>query len=292
MIASRNGLEELQFDLFEDSGITVLRNDLKLALLGHQISRSQALLETLEGHFPDDPCLSDYALVIAGQRRAVGHTMKPQAEISWLCEQVEPAAERVLGREAQACMAPIWRRLSAILEGARFNPLQPHYHASFTAARAGDCSAVRTVVEAEHGWVHDEILLRRHEKALEELAEAEHALDSLTRLCWDFPAAALQVLEGSYLFADHWLEFSDLDMPLEVTDFPAWIALHRGYAGPVPSGTMNTDAPAVLRLVNALVTIGRRRPNDEELALRRQLKARHPQLLAAHLNRNVNKSIV
>ena len=268
-----------QLDLFLDGGPARHENDLISALAEHDFTASAQALQRLAAARPNHAGLSRFHTLIREGRVLHERPQEPEHYLELLNRRVEPAAG-VLGRRAAEFLDPFWRRLAELLEGRPFDPDAPECHESYAAGRIGDWSTVAESVERESGWRNTPALVGRRLNAASHLGEAIVALESLCRLCWDFPGEAPRYLEQNTSFGHEYRAFEALDDALRVTDFPAWYALRSRRRLPLLDDTRNTIAPPVAAAVNALLE----ESPGPDVPARRRLRQCHPALFEVYMS--------
>jgi hypothetical protein len=280
-----------QFDLFLDTRHVVLANDLTDALLEKRLQDAEHILRQWSDEMPDESHLEGYTLLLETQRQAVQPIIDVEAVFQTLQTQVVPQAREFLGTRAWEYLTPLWRRLIPALEGRRFDPRNPDFHASYAALQLFDWGMVKKVVEAEQDYLTEPVLLTRHAEACERLDDTSGWLSDWCRLCWDFEThanEALDSVQGMRLKLNRfWEAFKQLEYELMIADFPAYlISVQPDLARFAHElhGIRNNQALFIFKLVVSLTITKNKELSTERITQRKRLKNEHPVFFEYFLN--------
>jgi len=220
--------DRAQLDLFTDTPGASLANAVSRALAEREVPEARRSLERLYEVAPDHARLGELERLVEAAESLGTPVADAAGELEHLEQELLPLAESLLGRHARNLLVPLWRRLSAALEGAPYRAGRPVLHASYTASQAMDWQAARRAVESEAHWRAEPLLLARHARACEGLRQRGAGLQSWFELCWRFPGhgPALEASSDGEL-RGQWQDFQALDPALPATSFPAWLLLQR-----------------------------------------------------------------
>jgi hypothetical protein len=272
----------LQMDLFQDSSLLLLEEQIRQALTERRTDQAREQVALLMRQDPRHRHLHGFLRLIQviddGDRQSSGECLGELLA-------VEPMARELLGHRARDFLAPLWATLAESLAGRDFEPAAPQLHASFAWARAGRWEAARRSVEAEVDWRGQAILVLAHAEACWRQRDKGEARRDWMWLCWEHSQEAERTFASSQFpdrrLGDLWNGFGDLDPPLDTEDFPAWLLLEE----PVVAACVTPDSipadgrGAPFRLLQRLVG------GDDDIELRRELSEIHPQLLRLLLER-------
>ena len=277
----------IQFDLFLHSADVVAENALHEALRAGNVSEAQQKLTKLRTRNPDHKALEPASAMIDALKTALPHDPNTALECLDRLEQAwTPAAKTLFGIEGQDMLAPLWRAAGLALESIRFDPDHPDHHASRAYMECGDWSAALRVIEAEPDCENQPVLLERMAQAFWQLHRTAQAVEQWFMLCWLAPAYFETLIGNGHIAASLLLEhrntFINTEMEPELTTewYPAWVLLHEpGLARSVRGRDAVTGPERAFNLVKELLL-----SNDEELALRRELRDLHPGLFRYYLH--------
>lgn len=304
-----------QMDLFFDNPVGALTNGLARALSARNRSDAQRLLDRLYAQAPNHPDLAGFDQMLEALGHLGGAISDPGAETEFLLR-VTPVARRLLGPQSRDLLAPLWRQLAAALEGVSFSPDGPSLHGSFALSQAQDWVRVGESVLGESGWWRHGVLCRR---LLDSALHRHHRVEALTawcHLCWNAPDQAGEARQrfghsdlGRSDLAAWWQQFLDVEYDccepdgaageasrtaepasvtaeaaLAVSDFPAWLLLVQPglawqLALDLPKG--RTPGEEHYRCIHRWVHARRANRSQEEIDLRKMLRASHPVLFRA-----------
>ncbi|MYH69174.1 MAG: hypothetical protein F4147_03385 [Gammaproteobacteria bacterium] len=277
----------IQFDLFLHSADVVAENELREALLARNASEAQQRLAKLRARNPDHKALKPASTMIDALQAAQPQDSSAALEQLDRLEQAwAPAAETLFGMDGQNILAPLWRAAGLALEGVWFDPDQPCRHASRAYLACGDWTSVLRVIQAEQDCEKQPVLLERMAQALWQIHRTAQAVERWFRLCWLAPAYFEKLIKNGHITAsllrEHWNTFINTDMEPELTTawYPAWVLLHEpGLARSVTGCGAMTGPERAFNLVKALLS-----SDDEQLALRQELRDLHPGLFHYYLH--------
>ncbi len=263
-----------QADLFFDNSQATARNQLQRALLAGDRLRAEQHLAEMARNQPDSEILADAEHLVGALGWLQGTPEDLDALVRALDEDLAPRARRLLGgEETGRYLSPFWMHLAAQLDPAQFDPACSRSHPSALYERAGDWAAVMASVQAVHDHHRHADLLARLARAGLAGGRRDLGWQALSRLCWHHPEVAESFLEATRdeeiqrRIEQYW----DLEPPLPVELFPAWLAT-LAFALPELPGDDSRGSQALSRVQSA-----RTRPDDPDA---RQWLARHePELM-------------
>ena len=281
-----------QLDLFHDSPRTIALNMLREAILARNAPGAGIALKRLLTLDPRHEMASD-----AGTLIAVLETPAPEGPddgIEWLDaleREWRPAAVRLLRTgDGRDFLAPVWHCIGEALGPRPFDPVRPERHASWAYRQGRDWENLKRSVLGVPEHEPTPVLLTRLAEAEYRLGDRTRAIEHWFALCWRAPAVLRGLVDDPDFpdadVAAAWNAAQDQDVEpvLSPEWFPAWMLLQEPSlaARLAPSG--KNDGPRrAFDLVHDLLT---NRVNDAHgIVLRRELKALHPALLTAYLNR-------
>ena len=274
--------DRAQLDLFFDSRVLVLENRVCDALAERRPAQALKAIRDLQAAEPDHHRLGDFLHLIQ-----VLDTDAPAAPATRLAElkAVEPLAADLLRHRARDFLAPLWADLAASLAGRPFDQSRPDLFPADILVRAGRWGAARTAVEADPDWRSHPPLVLIHAEACRRALDHTVARRDWFGLCWQHPEAAAKALDARDLpdraLAGQWLRFCELEPPLDVVEFPAWLlCIEPGLRYAVPVDAAPAGAPGEpYRLLHRLVG------GEDTISLRQALAEANPGLLQAWLAR-------
>lgn len=281
----------MQLDIFEHSREVGLCNAVIDALKCRNVAAVDAAAAALAAEYPLDSLLPDAAELCRWLR-----TRPPLAGAAAALEdmecRIEPAARRLLGKEAQTWLAPCWHELAQAMAGRTFDPDAESLHAAPLFLRAGDWRAAVVAVESIPAW-------RRRPAPLGWMTEARRHLDGaaavwpmLAELVWMAPQRARRLLPR---LADERLasllhrfdtEFAGSDAPAGFSLFPAWLLVEDGsFAASLASAEpgRGTGPERCARLVVKLLALERQGRHAELIEHRRRLRDLDGALFACYM---------
>lgn len=275
----------VQFDLFLDSAEVVAENELREALRTRNAEEAQQKLTELRTRNPNHHALEPASTMIDALKTALPHDSNTALECLDRLEQEWAPAAKTLFVDGQEILAPLWRATGPALESIRFNPEHPDHHASRAYLECGDWRAVLRVIQAEPDCEHQPVLLERMARALWQTDRTARAVEQWFVLCWLAPAYFEGMIRHGRIPASFLLEHChqamnvDMEPELSIEWYPAWVMLHEpGLARSVQRRGADTGPERAFDLIKELLL-----SNDENLALRRELKDLHPGLFHYYL---------
>ncbi len=277
----------VQFDLFLHSADVIAENELREALRAHNADEAQQKLTELRTRNPSHHALEPASAMINALRAALPHDSATALVCLRRLEQEwTPAAETLSGVEGQEILAPLWRAAGPALESIRFDPERPDHHASRAYLECGDWSAALRVIQAEPDCENQPVLLERMAQALWQTDRTAQAVEQWFVLCWLAPEYFEGMIRNGHIPASFLLEHCnramnvDMEPELSVEWYPAWVMLHEpGLARSVQRRGADTGPERAFDLVQELLM-----SDDEQLALRRELRDIHPGLFHYYLH--------
>ncbi len=280
-----------QLDLFHDNPRTRARNELRDALSAHDAGRSRTALEQLTELDPGhDLSTAAQTMIDALEAPAPGASDQGLDRLRSLEQEWLPAAETLLGRDgSREFLGPAWRDIARAIESLPFDPTRPARHASWAYGQGRDWINVRRSVLTVQGYGAIPVLLARLAEADWRLGNRPQAVSHWFTLCWR-SAADFEQLVGKPDFPDEGVAAAwrraqdDLEPELSPAWFPAWMLLEEPALARQCAAQEGQDAPRrAFQVTRALLTTGPEEPSS--LALRRDLQALHPGLLASFLKK-------
>ncbi len=240
--------DQPQLDLFMDNVTVSLVNGITRALSERDNDEAKRLIDRLVDADPSNARLGGLERLAESQAHWESAVKDPRAALSELRDEIAPLAQDLLGQGCNDFLVPLWKHLSAALQGRAFDPAKPDLHASYTYARALDWGGVFHAVEAERDWENQAALLRRYAAArghCHSKADTASAWLHWFQLCWRFPDQAEAIgAEAEVELQRAWRAFIELDPELAHRDFPAWLLLIKpGLTKTLPEPSVAEDAP-------------------------------------------------
>ncbi len=268
-----------QLDLFLDNPQTMARHRLVKALLSGKVQAAAGALDELSRIECDHTILTAAETLVDALGWPGDQLGNPNGALDYLEHHLQPAARRLLDRQADTFMRPLWRRMAGMLDAAHFDPAQPHLHPSWAARQTADWAAVIESIQAVAEYHSSPPLLSQLIEAGMMLGERALALGALAELCWQDSPSAERVLQT---LTDPPVEalrdrFWDLEPPHEIAWFPTWLALHLNAPEPLhPIRNPKDDPP---RLAYRTARALKQNPGNPE---HRQALHRQCPILLAH----------
>ena len=287
----------MQLDIFDNSRDVMLRNDVVHALQRRDAAAARTAWQALTDEFPRDDGLGPLAVLIDALESQAASTpfrdhdsLRGAREV--IDDQIAPAAQRLLGDDAAAWLAPLWRHAAQRAAGLPFRPDRVDDHAAALWLRAQDWPTAAQAVTGIESW-------RRIPAPLAWMAHARfcmHGLDDtwplLAELAWLAPARfdalarrladpALDKLRRQFDagFEGHG-DASDLAW------FPAWVLTRKaglarllGEAQP----QRHNEPELAMRLLVELIGLERQGRHHELIDKRKSLRDLHMELYAAYM---------
>ncbi len=264
-----------QADLFLDNRFAVARAQLVRHLLAGEHDRAEAALTEMARADAASDVQADAEHLVG----ALAWLDQPPSDIGKFLDTVDhelaPRAERFLGpRDGRRFLRRFWRHLAAAVDAVDFDPDQPSRHPALLAARSDDWSGVLEATAAVPELFRYADLLEAQANAAFKTDQRELALAAVCQLCWRHPGRAEAWLDQ---VRDQEIErrieqFWDLDPPLDISLFPAWL-LARAYPLPRVPDSPATSAAEALERVRSM------RHNPSDVNQRRWFQQNHPELL-------------
>ena len=283
--------EKAQFGIKYRREIEILSidNDLREAIRAGDTGEAKRRLNELTERNSEHKILHPVTVLIEALNTARPHDpVTALAYLDRLCQEWAPAAETVFRKEAKALLAPFWRAVGQALESMSFDPDNPDRHASRAYLECGDWEAVVRVVQAERKFENQPILLERMAESLWRIDQGMQAIASWFILCWQAPKYFEQLIESGHILdsslLEYWNEAMDIYMEpdepeISVEWFPAWVLLcDPRWARSIKSCGAEVGPQRAFDLVRELMM-----SDDEQLALRQELRKIHPALFRCFL---------
>ena len=280
----------VQFDLFLHSADIIAENDLRESIRAGNAYEAQQKLNELRTRKADHQLLEPASAIIEALSTAPPHDSNVAlVYLDKLEREWTPAAEALFGAEQKIILAPLWSAAGQALEKTIFDPEYPDRHASRAYLECGDWNSVLRVTQTVTGIESQPVLLERTAQALWHTDQTTQAIERWFTLCWNAPAYFKRLIENgdisSSLLLAHWNEAMDIDMEPELSTewYPAWMMLREpGLAHSLKSRGADSGPERAYDLIQELV-----KSDDEQLALRRELRDIHPGLFHYFLQNNV-----
>ncbi len=272
----RRAAPSAQGDLFFDTGFAQARSALNQALLAADRNRAEQALADMSRADPGNDVQADGERLIEALAWLEGAFDDPSARLALLEEDIQPRARRLLGeRDGRRFMGRFWSRLAESLNPAEYDPAQPQLHRSAVLARLQDWAGVVDAVKAFDAYLQQPELLARLAEAALAMGDREQGLAAVCQLCWRHGKAAETWLDAAQ--DDELVRrieiFWDLDPPLDIALFPAWL-VSVAYALPdIPPGEC-PDTPAA----EAWTRFRSLRADPADLELREWFQREQPEL--------------
>lgn len=286
----------MQFDIFEASQDTGLRNDVLNALEAFDASAAQAALAQLAKNFAQDASLPDLQRLIDVLPLQQDVPFASHAELALArqrLQQAEASSTRMFGRQA-GCkwLAHLWRVLAQRAARLPFASDQGDNHGAALYLRAGDWQSASDAVAGIASW-------RRIPQPLGWMAEAQYQLNGreaawplLCGLAWMVPKHADTLLRR---LADPVLNgllkkfHATFEGTGDVTDlawFPAWVLTQEAkLADWLRDMQPVRDSAAERAALILLELLGLERCGQHQALLerRKRLQGLQPSLYAAYM---------
>ncbi|MFI4884918.1 MAG: hypothetical protein ACHQIF_05070 [Steroidobacterales bacterium] len=280
-----------QMDLFFDNPVAALVNGLAHAIAAADAAAAARQLDRLYAAEPNHPDLPAFDRLLDALGRRVRPVADCRAELEFLTA-IGPDAWRLLGARARDMLVASWRHLAEALRPQPYSPDAPRLHASHAWSEAQAWDEVRASVLAQpQWWRHVPLAVRLIDSALRRRRRAE-ALSGWFQLCWYAPERAPEALDAVKFPELHalWQRFLETEEgslaaaawpALGPVDFPAWLlldepALARALPAELPTGASAGEEH--YRLVHRWTMARAARQAEEDMALRKALKAHQPAL--------------
>jgi len=263
-----------QADLFLDNALSVTRRDLTRALQQADRQAAETALVDLARTDSGADLLVDAEHLVGALGWLDDDSLDQAAVVDAVEGDLAARARRVLGRsDGKRFIARFFGHL-ARLQPSDEQPAGPLSIAELHD-RSGDHSAALEALDQQSAVEKTSEQRLVEIRASLALEKRERALQALSLLCWTDPQAAEGWLE---LGLDDELsrrveQFWDLETPLDIGVFPAWL-LARGYPMPLVEDAPASDHARALESIRAL------RQDPANIAARSWLQAHCPDLLA------------
>lgn len=286
----------MQFDFFNDNQNVGRRNDVILALEQCDVTTAHSAWQTLNKQFPQDDCLGSLQLLIdtLEQRspvRFAEHTTLQQA-CQRLQKQIEPVAQRNLGKAAAIWLRARWQELAERAVALAYHPDHQDAHAAPLWLRAGNWQAAADAVTRIESW-------RRIPAPLAWMLQARLALQGLqpnwgllAELAWLSPARLDAVITHrpdpllQPLLKRFGHGFEGAGDARDLAWFPAWVLIERPALAPhlaqAQAGQQRAPEQA-MRLMLELLGLERQGRHQEVIERRKTLRGLHAPLYAAYM---------
>jgi len=284
-------MNNFQIDLFQNNADIII-NALVSALCTRNAIEAEQLIQLLQKEHPSHSQLVDLQKLLTAQQKLTIKVKDIQHELNE-SRHLSALALKLLGKDAQNYLVPLWQRLAQALRGQCFDPLIPELHCSFVCSEATDWVGVREAVEHEPHWHEHFTLALRLCKALYFLNNLDTAIEIWFYLFWQFPdkaAAAISSAQNPHLtLRERWRAFENMEEELNPVHFPVWMLLtdskliHYLPKKNLPVSTVHSKNYHVIRKALLLKQENPGNPQDVELELRIALKHTDEGLLKWYL---------
>lgn len=292
-------MNNMQFDLFEYSRDTGLRNDVFAALEQFDVAAAWAALERMEAAFPQDFSLPGLMALIDVLEQRDDIAFVNHEAVALVRERlmpIEATALQLFGTAAgQAWLAQCWRETAMRAAKLPFLAKQSDDHAAALFLRAGDWQSAQDAVAAIPSW-------RRIPAPLGWMAQAQYRLSGLAaawpllcELAWMVPPRFDDLVKQlddpliNGLLKKFLAGFEgDGDAP-DVNDlawFPAWVLIENAALAdwqrdmhPPRDGAPQRAAQTLLELL----ALEKRGQHHAIVELRKRLQGLQPSLYAAYM---------
>ena len=276
-----------QMDLFFDNPVVALTNGIARALAARNLAEAQRQLDRLYAQAPNHADLAAFDRLTAALAR-LDQPIADAGQTLTFCLEITPTARRLLGSQARDLLTPLWLRLADALNGRAYSDDAPNLHRSFALSQAQEWAGVAASILAEPEWHRHAPLCLRLTHAGFYRQQRIQALMAWYHLCWRHPDQATHALDSREQrdagIAATWTRFQDSDegdhdIAPSTGDFPAWMLLQeQGLALQLPLDLPTASSPGEERYreVHRWIHARRAQHHDEELTLRRALKASSP----------------
>ena len=283
--------EQGQLDLFLDGPETMAVNALREALLARDADRARGELERLCSLHPVHARAEQAtALIAALETSNPEGTVQGLEQLERLEEEWLAAASNWLGARSRDFLAPLWHGIGQALASKCFDPLHPKRHASWAYWQCLDWENLQRSVLAVPGYTAEPALLVRLAEAEWRLRNRPKAIEHWFALCWQAPGkfthlvAAPSFPDASVGKAWRLMHTQDWEAEMSPAWFPAWMLIEEpGLARVLAPRGIEEGPPRAFDLVIAL--LAERGLGERSIALRQELQALHPGLLAHYLAR-------
>lgn len=290
--------ERPQLDLFAHSRDVMLRNDAIDALVRRDLHAAAAARQALSREDPQHGSLPALDILIAavsapgrGAFLSVTDSIQARRQVE---DTLGPAARSLLGSDAAAWLAPVWRRLAERAAALPFVAAQGDGHAAALWLLAGEPAAAAQAVERVDSW-------RRIPLPLSWMIQARHACEGmdavwplLAELAWLAPSRfGMCVRALSDPLLDRLLRRFDAEFEPDAdtsTDplpwFPAWLANDQPGLLPLLRQAQAGLAGAperAFRLMAELLGLERQGRHNDLIASRKRLRDLQPALYALYM---------
>ncbi|HSV84871.1 MAG TPA: hypothetical protein VLK85_37180 [Ramlibacter sp.] len=287
----------MQLDIFDHSRDTQLRNDLADALLRQDIAAARTVSATLTQEFPSDACLAPAAILlrVLEQRTITPLASHEEAEAArrTLHEEVEPAAQHLLGRAASGpWLALLWEALAQRAAQLPFDPRHGADHAAAFWLRAGEWDRASAAVARIPSWRRIPLPLSWMAQARLRLQGLDESWDLLAELAWLSARLLddlLQTVADPVLHRLRERFDTTFDAGAGVDDlawFPAWLLTEKPSLAPRLARAQRCafgPPEQALRLLVELLGLERQGRQRDLVQRRKELRDAHPALYACYL---------
>jgi hypothetical protein len=272
-----------QGDLFLDSGFAAARGRLARSLLEADRAGAEIYLSEMASAEPGNTLQADAEQLAGALSWLEQPPDDPKAWYRRMAKDLVPRAQRFLGPDQSRQYLNRFRaHLATHLDAKIFDPAHPELHPASLAAESGDWEKVLEAVRSVDQPFEHARLMELTATAGLKTENRDTGLIALCQLCWRHPREAETWLERTDdpEIAERITRYWDLDEPLTIELFPAWL-ISIGY--PLPDMATETlpDTPEARALAGARRL--RRQPGDAET--RRWFKENVPDWFEVWLRR-------
>lgn len=286
----------MQLDIFEHSREVILRNAVVEALKNRSDRAAASAIAELRAECGDDSLLPTFNLLRERLSLRVEAALGPEsaAEILRATERAAAAAGAVLGREAEAWLAPFWVELAASIRGLSFDPRYEVLHAAPMLLRAGKWEQACACLHDIASWRRQPAPLAWKIAATARIAGLDRLWPLLAELSWMAPQRAAALIdtlalpELTALVRAFDGDFEGEGTAADFAWFPAWLLVtHPRLARHFHEAQAGSGRPPerCARLLLHLLALERQGRHDELIAERRKLRDAHGMLFARYMRR-------
>lgn len=293
----------MQLDIFNDNRDVMLRNDVLQALQQQDASLAQSDWLALRRDYPEDEFLARAQVLLDALQARDQHDTAfdshaaLQSARGALLALIEPAAQRLMGRESAALwLRPFWRRL---IERAARLPFDAEFelaHAAPMRLHIDDWQGALEAVAAIESWRHRPAALAWMVQAKLQLHGLPASWPLLAELAWLSPKRLEALIQASpeptlqrlkdQFDARFEPDGEGADAALDLVWFPAWVLVEqpRHLADLARAQPALHSAPEqAMRLLVNLLGLERQGRHHEIVRLRKSLRDLHRGLYAAYM---------
>jgi hypothetical protein len=286
-----------QLDIFAHSRDTMLRNDVAAALERRDPVGARSAWGTFAEEFPHDETLTPLCVLVDAleQRMAApfpDHQSVQDARRA-LSEVIEPAAQRILGRDAGTrWCAALWGEMAQRAAHLAWRPEHGDDHCAALWLRSGDWSAASDAVARIESWRRIPAPLAWMVEARYRLHDLDGAWALLAELAW---LSADRFDQLTKRLADPLLErlrksfdagFEGQGDVQDLAWFPAWVLTETPGLSRLlgeAQRCLHSEPEQAMRLLLEILGLERQGRHHDLVGRRKALRDTHPSLYAAYM---------